>query len=235
MNLEQTLVRAGLTLPKNVVEYAVATLLPAEYHYDAAHGQPCTDSYTHDIGAPEHLGDFVIVRETEHWCQGGTKRTIHVAPASSHRPHGGDIPIVLCDILRRSFTSHTPEQIWCMAPGHAQDAVKSSWVTTNIVAKAVMEGELKESWIPEGSKSWAGGMWLREALQASFSRKVNPLPLVRRLFPNCRWEYVYESVERVDRGMYSVYEPEDVVFACQVKKKGWVKGVLVGERTNAPL
>jgi hypothetical protein len=234
MNITETLIRAGLTTPKNIKEYVTADLLPAEYHYDAAHGQDCVDSYTHDIGAPEHLGDFMVVRETEHWCQGSTKRTFHIAPAATHRPNGGEIPLVLCKILREAFCSHTPEQVWAMTPGQAKTAVRGSWTAANTVAQAVMNGEIGEEWVPEGSTGGAGGMWLYEALRASYKRNVNPLPLVRRMFPGCSWEFTREACERAARGMYPIYETGDIVFSCEVQG-GYVKATLTGERTNSPL
>jgi hypothetical protein len=237
MNISETLARAGIVVgPKTVMkEYAESVQLPSEYHYDFADGRgPCTDSYSHDVSAPEHFGAFIVVRETEHFCLGGTKGTIHVAPAASDNPHGGDIPVLLCRILRTTFGGHTPTQVWAMNSEQAKSKVRGSWVTANTVAQAVMKGELEEQWLPEGSQGGAGGMWLREALQAAYQRGVNPLPMVRQMFANCSWEWSQKPCSRTDRGIYPVYETGDVVFASSVKG-GWVKATLTGERTNSPL
>ncbi len=232
MKIQSTLVRVGLNPETPIKEYASADLLPAEHHYDAMHGQPCVDSYTHDIGKPEHLGDFMVVRETEHKCQGKTFTVYHVAPAVVHKPSGGEIPTVLCRILHKTFCSHTPEQVWAMTPEQAKESVRQSWTTANTVAQNVMSGQLGEEWLPEGSHGGAGHMWLHEVLKASYQRDVNPLPIVRRLFPNCSWEFSRESVKT--RWSSCVCEPGDVAFACEVKG-GWVKAILTGERTNSPL
>ncbi len=235
MNIIETLARAGLVIENMIVrEYDNVDSLPKEYNYDAARGD-CVDSYKHSVGTREHFGDFIVVREKKHWCQGSTEHTFHVAKAAWHRPSGGEIPISLCKIFRTAFRSHTPEEVWTMTPEQGRSAVCISWSTANMVARAIMNGEITEEWLPEGSTGGAGEMWLNDAIRVAYSRNTNPLPLLRRMFPKCSWEFSREKVVLAEkRGMCPIYETGDVVFVCEVKG-GFVKATFTGESDNSPL
>ena len=231
MNINETLSRAGLNVEHIVKEYSDQSFLPGEYSYDAMGEESCVDSYEHGICAPEHLGDFVIAREVEHKCMGGTTWTFHMAPASVSRPHGGEIPIILCRILRQGHGGFAPQAVWDMTSEEAKKAVKGSWLMANSVAEAIMMGQLDEEWLPEGSEGGAGHMWLHKALEVAYIRDASPLPLVRRMFPQCSWEFTENHCLPNWSGFCHT---GDIAWTCQVKG-GWVKAILIGEDTNSPL
>jgi hypothetical protein len=209
--------RAGVQCSGTIKKYNSADELPKPMSWDAANG-PCTDSSWHTISSPVHLGEWLVVFEAKHQCQGATIRTRHVAPAKGNRPHGGDIPVCLCKCLAEGL-SLSVQDIWDLTPAQAKLRVCSNKCLEAF--HLVCKGEMSEEWILQGTKMYYFEKQPRDgSLQAAYSRGFDPLPLLRRLSLAChgRWYFTAEAPAR-----------SETVWALEVKG-GWV----VQDRTGAP-